>query len=39
MILGDSPDDPLRKELARQTLRLMADELTHIIARSDGTAS
>jgi sRNA-binding protein len=39
MILGDSPDDPLRKELARPALRLMADELSTIIARLDSATS
>jgi sRNA-binding protein len=35
-VLGDSPDDPLRRELARPALRLMVDELSTIIARLDG---
>jgi hypothetical protein len=34
-ILGDSPDDPLRRELARPALRLMVDELNTIVARLD----
>jgi hypothetical protein len=34
-ILGDAPDDPLRRELARPALRLMVDELTTVIARLD----
>ena len=34
-ILGDAPDDPLRRELARPALQLMADELTTVIARLD----
>jgi hypothetical protein len=35
-ILGDAPeDDPLRRELARPALRLMADELSTIVARLD----
>ncbi len=34
-ILGDNPDDPLRRELARPALRLMIDELNTIVARLD----
>jgi sRNA-binding protein len=34
-ILGDVPDDSLRRELARPALRLMVDELNTIIARFD----
>jgi hypothetical protein len=34
-ILGDAPDDPLRRELARPALRLMSDELATVIARLD----
>jgi hypothetical protein len=34
-ILGDAPEDPLRRELARPALRLMADELSTIVARLD----
>jgi sRNA-binding protein len=35
-VFGDSPDDPLRRELARPALRLMIDELNTIVARLDG---
>jgi hypothetical protein len=35
IILGDAPEDPLRRELARQALRLMTDELSTIVARLD----
>jgi hypothetical protein len=35
-ILGDAPeDDPLRRELARPALKLMADEISTVIARLD----
>jgi sRNA-binding protein len=34
-ILGDIPDDSLRRELARPALRLVVDELNTIIARFD----
>lgn len=37
-ILGDIPDDLLRRELARPALRLVVDELNTIIARFDQTA-
>jgi hypothetical protein len=36
-ILGDSPNDPLRQKLARPALRLMIDELSTIIARTDNS--
>jgi hypothetical protein len=36
MVFGDSPDDPLRRQLARPALRLMIDELDTIVARLDG---
>jgi len=35
-ILGDSPNDPLRQQLARPALRLMIDELNTVVARLDG---
>jgi hypothetical protein len=38
-ILGDNPDDPLRRELARPAMRLMADELQTIMARQDQKAA
>jgi hypothetical protein len=38
-ILGDDPDDPLRRELARPAMRLMIDELQTIIARQDQKAA
>ena len=36
VVIGDSPDDPLRRGLARQVSRLMIDELNTIVARLDG---
>ena len=38
-ILGNDPDDPLRRELARPAMRLMIDELQTIIARQDQKAA
>jgi hypothetical protein len=38
-IIADDPDDMLRRELARQAMRLMSDELQTMIARLDQKAS
>jgi sRNA-binding protein len=35
-MFGDSPDDPMRQEMARPALQLTIDELNTIVARLDG---